>query len=71
MNAHDMLISTDPKVQTAAASSLIGWLITISEQAGPVVDLVAGITAIFAGAMAILWTAIRMYDRWMDRKNRK
>lgn len=67
---HHVLQSTDPKVMTSAGSSLVGWLITISEQVGPLVDMVAGVVAIMAGIMAIAWTGLKIYDRWKERKHR-
>jgi len=67
---HDFVQSSDPKVMASAGGSLLSWAVAISEQFGPIVDFLAGVVAIGAGLMAILWTAMKMYDRYKDRKIR-
>ena len=70
MKFHDIIVSSDPKVMASAGGSLVSWIIAISEQFGPVVDIRAGVVAILAGLMAIAWTGINIYDRIKGNKTR-
>lgn len=65
---HNILQATDPKVMATAGGSLVSWMIGLSKQFGPLIDVVAGLVAIGAGLMAIAWTAMRMYDRFNEKK---
>ena len=68
---HRILVNHDTvKVTTSAGGSLGAWVINMSEQFGPVVDILAGMVAIGAGVLAMIWTAANLYDRYRDRKNR-
>jgi len=67
---HDIVQTSDPKIMATAGGSLVSWAVSVSEQFGPVIDVMAGIVAIGAGLLAMTWTLMKMWDRYEDRKNR-
>ena len=55
---------TDAKIASSAVVSGGSWLVSTAEQIEPVVAVVSGLVAIAAGVLAIIWTGIRIYDRY-------
>jgi len=68
MPAQKIQAIADTKIMTASGGSLIAWAVSTAEQIGPLVDLLAGIVAIGAGTMAMIWTGIQIIRYAKDKK---
>lgn len=58
----------DAKILGAAATSVsTGAVAAWAEQAEPIITVASGCVAIIAGILAIIWTGVRIYDRFKGK----
>ena len=57
----------DAKIMVGASTTGVGTAITWAHQVDPYIDVAAGAVAIVAGILTIIYTAVRLWDRYKGR----